>query len=95
MAQSSYAAHRLRWIYSNLVAVVDEFGQRLLDDEALCVRVRGSAIQAVFVQIQHYDLRILVLVEAVGIGDLLRHVVLVPTGLLDHISQHLVDDLGL
>ena len=81
--------------HKHIAAVVDEFGQRLLDDEALRVRVRGCAIQAVLVQIQHYDLRILVLVEAIGIGDLLRHVVLVPTGLLDHISQHLVDDLGL
>ena len=82
-------------ISSNFVTVVDEFSQRLLFDEALRVRVGGRAVEPVLVEVEHDDLRILVLVEAVGVGDLLGHVILIPARLLDHVSQHLVDNVGL
>ena len=85
----------VRFVSSDLVAVVDEFSQGLLDDEALCVRVGGRAVEPVLVEVEHDDLRILVLVEAVGVGDLLGHVIPIPARLLDHVSQHLVDNVGL
>ena len=92
----SYVAivgHRI--VSSNLVAVVDEFGQGLLLDDALRVCVGSRAVESVLVEVEHDDLRILVLVEAVGVGDFLGHVVPIPARLLDHIPQHLVDSVGL
>ena len=84
-----------RIVSSNLVAVVDEFSQGFLLDDALCVRVGGRAVEPVLVEVEHDDLRILVLIEAVGVRDLLGHVIFIPARLLDHVPQHLVDDVGL
>ena len=67
----------------------------MLDDDAFGICVGGCAVQAVLVQVEHDDLRVLVLVEAVSVRDLLGHIVLVPTRLLDHVSEHLVDSVGL
>ena len=82
-------------VSSDLVAVVDEFSQGLLDDDALRVCVGGRTVEPVRVEVEHDDLRILVLVEAVRVGDLLGHVVPIPARLLYHVPQHLVDNIGL
>ena len=100
MAQSSLAqrdGRHLRVVigFSGSVAVIDEFSEGLLDDDAFGICVGGCAVQAVLVQVEHDDLRVLVLVEAVSVRDLLGHIVLVPTRLLDHVSEHLVDGVGL